>query len=1210
MVKEVLDAIFKEFDAVSHQLTSYNDFIPTDDNPNSGMQEVLDTLRVSEDDPPGEIKLDRSKTGGADIRIRFGRKKGPNGYDEPTVRIGLPLIREPTGSENYITPMEARLRDLNYMAPLYVRFTIVEDDQVVRPPEEVKIGEFPVMVRSKICILNKNNIDEFIKRINLRRGEKIRGKTEEELLAMSYEDKLKLLGEDPADPGGYFIIGGTERTLISMEDLAPNKIIVEYEEKYDTKVEVAKIFSQKEGYRALITLERKSDGLLIVSIPSIAGTIPLVILMKALGVEKDSEIYDAIVTDERMVSIVMANIEDANTPDQYLPEGIRTTKDAIVYLEKRFAAGQAKEFREKKLSQILDKNLLPHLGDTEEDRYKKGVFLGRMARALLELYLGIRKEDDKDHMANKRIKLSGDLLEELFRSSVQALLKDLKSQLEKTYNKKRGIRISASIRQDVLNEKLKHALSTGNWIGGRTGVSQLLERTSYISTISHLRRISSPLTRSQPHFEARDLHPTQWGRMCPNETPEGQNCGLVKNAALIVQVTEGVPEEVIISYLKQKGLEEVLGEKPGFSRVYVNGNLVGYYEDGVELVNDIRKKRRSGQMPDQINVKYDETTNEVVINTDKGRLRRPVFVVYDGKIKMNSKIREEIVSGKMGVKDMVSSGIIEWLDAEEEENAYVAVEPFEKPDRCPRCGTYLYSDTMDWVNPGEDTIKLKCLKCGEIFEAKKTYGAEHTHLEINPLLILGAVVGVIPYPEHNQSPRVTMGAAMTKQSLGLSESNFRLRADTRGHVLHYPQKPIVTTKQSDFIKYNRRPSGQNAVVALLSYHNYNIQDAVILNKASVERGLGRSSFFRTYKTEEKRYPGGQEDKFEVPPHDVSGVRPEGAYRNLDENGFISPETFVEGGDVLIGKTSPPRFMGEEDQQFITTQRRRESSITNRPGESGYVDSVILTVSENNSRMIKVKVRGDRIPELGDKFASRHGQKRVVGAIIPQEDMPFTEDGVIPDIIINPHSIPSRMTVGHLLETLGGKVGSLEGRFINGTIFNGEPEESLREALERNGFKYSGRETMYDGITGRKFEADIFIGVVFYQKLHHMVAGKFHARSRGPVQILTRQPTEGRSRQGGLRFGEMERDTLIGHGAAMTIKDRLLDQSDGFTIWVCGDPECGHVAINDYNKKELRCPVCGNTTNIHPIETSYAFKLMRDELMSLGVVMRLRLGELK
>ena len=1197
-MRDLIEAFFRERSIVNHHIASFNDFLPTIDNPNSRMQRIVDNLRSSpEDDRRGIIKLDEDRTEGDVIEIRIGRKRDERGRIDleakPTITLGLPVVKEANGATHPLTPMEARLRNLNYTAPIYLDFTVIENG-IEREPERVHIGSLPIMVKSKRCLLYKENME-----------------TEGELSFEEYKRKLIEAGEDPYDPGGYFIIGGTERALISLEDLAPNRVLVEFNERYGRKVEVAKVFSQKEGYRALTLMEKRKDGQLIVSVPTASGQIPLIILMKALGMEKDEEIYNAIVSAPEMANIVYANIEECQNKKNYPPNGIFTRDDAINYLEKKFATGQAKEYRIKKVESILDRSLLPHLGDTREDRIKKAIFLGRVARTILELSLGKRREDDKDHYANKRLKLAGDLMEDLFRVAFANVIKDLKYQLERSYARHRELKISSAIRPDLLTQRLLHALATGNWVGGRAGVSQLLDRTSNMSALSHLRRVTSPLTRSQPHFEARDLHPTQWGRLCPNETPEGQNCGLVKNCALVIDVSEGFPEDEVKLLLSDLGTKQVKGQQTALTRVYVNGDLVGLHEDPKMLVAEIRERRRSGLLSHEVNVRYDDNMGEIIINCDEGRIRRPLLVVKDGHLVLTRKHLDDLALGRLRFSDLVRNGVVEWVDAEEEEDTFIAVYPYDVPTRCKECKHPLSRNDVTWVNMGsrDEESELECKFCHKSFRVKGAVTKETTHLEVDPMIILGVASGVIPYPEHNASPRVTMGSGMAKQSLGLGQSNYRLRPDTRSHLLHYPQKPLVQTDSMRYVSFNERPAGQNFVVAVLSYHGYNMEDAIVMNKASIDRGLGRSSFMRTYRAEERRYPGGQEDHFEIPSPDVRGARADLSYANLTpDDGLISPEVKVTGGEVLIGKTSPPRFL-EEETDFLTPQKRRETSVTVRHGEEGWVDSVMLTESENGSKLAKVKVRDLRVPELGDKFASRHGQKGVIGLIAEEVDMPFTANGIIPDLVINPHAIPSRMTVAHVLEQIGGKVGSMEGRMIDGTPFSGEREEALRRALEDDGFRSNGKEILYDGKTGQMIPAEIFIGVIYYQKLHHMVSGKLHVRSRGPVQILTRQPTEGRSRQGGLRFGEMERDCLIGHGAAMVIKDRLLDESDGTIQYVCGNPECGHFAIKD-RKGNLRCPVCENTSKIYPVQTSYAFKLLLDELLSLGVVMRLQLEDMR
>ena len=593
--------------------------------------------------------------------------------------------------------------------------------------------------------------------------------------------------------------------------------------------------------------------------------------------------------------------------------------------------------------------------------------------------------------------------------------------------------------------------------------------------------------------------------------------------------------------------------------VYLNEKFIGIINNQKEFISNIRKQRRENKLSGELNISYKEDLNEIYIETTKGRLRRPLVVVENGNSRLTQDHVEKIKKEELKWTDLVEQGIIEYLDSAEEENSFVAL--YEK-----------------------DLTK------------------EHTHLEISPITILGVVTSLVPYSNFGSSSRLIRGSKIQKQALGLYATNFLLRKDTDSSILHYPQRPVVKTFMHDVFDYDEHPSGQNLIIAVMSYEGYNMQDSIILNKGSVQRGLARSTFFKPFSLDEVRYSGGLMDEISIPDKEVKGYKSEKDYRYLEEDGIIYPESTVGPEDVLIGRTSPPRFLSGMDEFNVAATTRRESSISIGEGINGVVDSVFLTENEEGNRLVQVRLREHRIPEIGDKLASRHGQKGVIGLLIAHEDMPFSSNGITPDVIFSPHSIPSRMTVSHLLEILSGKVGALAGRQIDATAFDTPDENEVRKELCSLGFRDDGTEIFYNGLTGEKFKARIYSGSIYYLKLKHMVAGKLHARASGRIQLLTRQPVEGRAMGGGLRLGEMEKDCLVAHGASLLLKERF--DSDKTIVHVCED--CGLIGSYDSYKNKASCPRCGGSSKISTIELSYAFKLLLEELKSMMIYPKINL----
>jgi len=1101
----IQDILSREGVAKQH-LNSFDEFLK------KGLQDIIDEIN--------HIDIENAEY---PYKIQLGR-----------IQFKQPRMMELDGSVTHITPVEARLRNVSYVAPLMLEANVIEDGKTLES-RFIHIGDIPVMVKSESCILRSFTTQKLID-----------------------------YAEDPEDPGGYFIINGSERVIVGLEDLSYNKIIVDAEKVGGKKVFKAKVYSSIVGYRAKLELVLKEDGLIVARIPGSPVDIPIITLMRALGLESDKEIASVISLNDNVQNELESSFEKTD---------ITTSKDAIVYISKRIAPGMLEEFQIKRAETLLDWGLLPHLGKQPENRKEKIQFLGEAACKLLELKLGWIQPDDKDHYGNKVVKFAGQMLADLFRTAFRNLVRDMKYQLERS-GQKRGINaVSAAIRPGIISDKLNNAIATGNWGRGRVGVTQLLDRTNYLSTISHLRRVQSPLSRTQPNFEARDLHSTHFGRICPSETPEGSNCGLVKNLALSAIISLSVSSEEVVEKLYEFGTAHFSDVKDSVkkdgARIFVDGKLIGYHKDGEKLANSLRELRRSSKIHPHVGISIHQpeqegATKRLYVNCNAGRVLRSLIIVKDGKSVLTQDLLDKVTKKLVSWNDLIRMGVIELVDANEEENCLI-------------------------------TFDDKHVK-------------KHTHIEIFPSAILGAGASIIPYPEHNQSPRNTYESAMAKQSLGFSTPMMNTSTYVRQHSMLYPQTPIVTTRAMGLLGLEKRPAGQNCVVAVLPFDGYNIEDAIVLSKSSVERGLGRTFFYRIYESESKQYPGGMRDNFEIPNADdnLRGYKGEKSYRLLEEDGIIASESRVSGGDILIGKTSPPRFMEEYRELESRGPYRRDTSIGVRPSEVGVVDTIVLTQANEGGKMFKVRIRDMRPPEIGDKFASRHGQKGVVGILAKAEDLPYTADGISPDVLINPHAFPSRMTVGMMMESITGKAAAIRGKKVDASAFVGEKMDDVKGVMKDAGFEYSGKEIMYDGKTGKQFPVEVFIGVVYYQKLHHMVADKIHARARGQVQMLTKQPTEGRARGGGLRFGEMERDCIIAYGASMILKDRLLDESDKSDIFVC--ERCGLVAYHDVKQRRFYCRVCVDKGKVSSVSVAYAFKLLLQEMSSLAIAPRLLIKE--
>jgi DNA-directed RNA polymerase II subunit RPB2 len=1097
------------------------------------------------------------------------------------ISIRKPTIFENNGAIHPMMPNDARLRNLTYAAPLNVdvkvtttfidhtRNSIRESNVRIFP--NVHLGKIPVMVGSKYCLLHDQK--------------------------HVHPSKM---GECAEDVGGYFIVQGGERAMISMERMSENRPFVFRNGRGNVKeMEVVEIkcigpdndqVPKSNTVKIVYHPKNQLITMLRVTVPRIKTEIPIMILFRALGVLADKDIYELIlgkVHDPCYDPIMIETIMEGSS--------IFTTDQALAWLAEHTNTWSVKSQKQSNVQDILSEELFPQIGGKEMN-YEKACFLAHMVRKVLWTSMKRIPTDDRDAYPNKRVDIPGFLLADLFRKTYNnRMVKDMKAALSKEIHggswKATGNwpeivninNINKIIKSTIMDVCLKSSLATGNFssgkIGGpnKIGVSQVLNRMNYSAGISHLRRITTPIEKTGKLIAPRKQHNTQYGYICPAETPEGHGVGVVKNMATTTMITIFSSPITIYAFIQSLNKllplkETTIEQKHEHTRVFLNGSWIGMLlnHDTEEVVDILRAAKRSGKLHLYTGIVWKNAYKELWLTTEAGRVSRPLYyapAIREIAADKTGRLKEQILSIHDWNQLLLWESpkgyhLFEYMDAGETDGAYIA---------------------MDYEKAVQDPTT--------------------THCEIHPSVILGTTASYIPFPDHNQSPRNAYQSSMGKQAMGIYSLNFRERFDAMSHVLCYPEIPMVSPFMSKFYGAQSLPAGQNIIVAIMTYTGYNQEDSNMINRAALDRGRFRSIFYRTYKDEErKNQSSGEEEKFCHPdPIETKHIK-NAKYDKVAEDGFVPKDTYVTPDDVLIGKVVPLRVPTGAVLP-AGAKKSRDVSKMPRNNESGYVDKVYKNRNGEGYSFVKIRMRQDRIPEIGDKFSSRHGQKGTMGMILNPEDMPQTASGIVPDIIINPHCIPSRMTIAQLMETLMSKLGCMAGCLGDGSPFGDTTVNDLAGFLrDKYGMEPYGNEIMYNGYTGRQMETSIFIGPCYYQRLRHCSADKMHSRASGPLVMLTRQPAEGRAREGGLRFGEMERDCVVAHGMAEFTKERLMECSDSFSCYSCKD--CGLLAVANPEQSIWACRGCGNTTSFSHIHIPYATKLLLQELETMSIGSRL------